>query len=227
MADRDGIQPLSVESDSLGPLPVGHRQGLTAVAILAAISFASSTIVLLYLTVKLIKWHIRTRREYRASRSGCSDRPFAGDGYRDGLPEKPGKRAHPNQFLVLIYNLLLADIHQATAFLLNARWVARDAIDVRSPTCWAQGWFVSTGDLSSSLFITSIAVHTYLTVVWRFKPSQRAVYATVVFLWAFNYVLAIIGPAMTKNGEEYGGFYVRAAAWVRFPVFFAFVKVNG
>jgi len=49
------------------------------------------------------------------------------------------KSRHVNQFVFLIYNLLLADIQQSMAFLLNARWLANDAIVVGTSTCWAQG----------------------------------------------------------------------------------------
>lgn len=59
------------------------------------------------------------------------------------------KGSHPlNQFTVLILCLLVADIQQSLAFLLNVQWVTQDMIDVSSPTCWAQGWFVSTGEHS-------------------------------------------------------------------------------
>jgi len=51
-----------------------------------------------------------------------------------------------NQFVILIMNLLLADIQQSVAFLLNVQWVAHDGVDVKSLTCTAQGWFVSTGN---------------------------------------------------------------------------------
>jgi hypothetical protein len=44
-----------------------------------------------------------------------------------------------NQFIVLIYNLLLADLQQSLAFLLNAQWLAQDGIQVGTTTCWAQG----------------------------------------------------------------------------------------
>jgi G protein-coupled glucose receptor regulating Gpa2 len=55
-----------------------------------------------------------------------------------------------NQFVVLIMNLLFADIHQSLAFLLNVQWVAGNGLDMHSPTCKAQGWLVSVGifDLS-------------------------------------------------------------------------------
>ena len=82
--------------------------------------------------------------------------------------QKP-PRQPPNQFLILILNLLLADMHQGVAFLLNAEWLRRGAITVGTPTCFAQGLFISTGDLASSLFITAIAVHTYFSVILTYQ----------------------------------------------------------
>ncbi|KAK3985121.1 hypothetical protein QBC44DRAFT_164064 [Cladorrhinum sp. PSN332] len=229
MADsNNGNSSLREESDNLIPLPAAHRQGLTGVAVLAGLSFASSLVVLLYLTVKLIRWHVKCWRENRRISQagpggslvdlslGLAERhiiPEQHDGVKQRPAAPPRKKRYPNQFLVLIYNLLLADIHQSGAFLLNAVWVARDGITVRTPACWAQGWLVSTGDLSSSLFITAIAVHTYLSVVRNYTPPQRIVYGTIVGLWFFNYFMALLGLGMTRNGKEDGGFYVRAAAW--------------
>jgi hypothetical protein len=49
------------------------------------------------------------------------------------------KKRPSNQFVFLIANLLFADIQQSLAFLLNAEWVARGAIQVGTTSCWAQG----------------------------------------------------------------------------------------
>jgi hypothetical protein len=57
----------------------------------------------------------------------------------------------PNQFFMLILNLLLADNKQATAFVLNLKWLRIHLIDTECKTCWVQGWFVSVGDLAVSL----------------------------------------------------------------------------
>jgi hypothetical protein len=226
MASDSRHFPLEPVSDDLSPLPAALRQGLAAVAVLAALSFVSSTAVLLYLTVKLARWHLKTWRESRNGTPeaafppvdlslGLAERHFMAENSKTQTSPIRKKKAHPNQFLVLIYNLLLADIHQAASFLLNAVWVARDGIQVRTTTCWAQGWLVQTGDLAGSLFITAIAVHTYLAVVWNYTPPQAAVYAVVVGLWGFNYLLIILGLGITGNGREAGGFFVRAVAWVR------------
>jgi len=52
-----------------------------------------------------------------------------------------GKR--PNQCFILIFNLILADIQQSIAFLLNSSWLAQDGIMAGTSNCWAQGWYVN------------------------------------------------------------------------------------
>ncbi|KAK3323656.1 G protein-coupled glucose receptor regulating Gpa2-domain-containing protein [Cercophora scortea] len=225
MSDHDGHGSLSAESDNLNPLPLAHRQGLTAVSTLAAISFVSTLTVFVFLTYKLIRWHIKTRRD--AGREsldpgvapvdlslGLAQRHFTRHSTIDARGRiATRKPVYPNQFLVLIYNLMLADLHQAAAFLLNAVWIRTDSIKVKTPTCFAQGWLISTGDLASSWFIAAIAIHTYLTVVRHYKPPQWALYSVIVFLWFLDYLFAALGPVTTYNGREWGGFYARADAW--------------
>jgi hypothetical protein len=126
------------------------------------------------------------------------------------------RRAHrspPNQFIILLLNLLLADMHQGVAFFLNVEWLRRDQIHVGNATCFTQGLFVSTGDLASSCFITAIAVHAYLSVVKRIRPSGRVIYGTVAVIWLFVYLISTIPIAVTRNGRSVGGFFVRAGSW--------------
>ncbi|KAI6784714.1 uncharacterized protein J7T54_007807 [Emericellopsis cladophorae] len=123
------------------------------------------------------------------------------------------KRQPPNQFLILIFNLLMADMHQGVAFFLNAEWLRYDEVRVGTPTCFTQGLFVSTGDLASSCFITLIAVHTYLSVVRRYKMPHRLLYIVIAATWLFVYAISVIPVLATANGAHYGGFFVRAGAW--------------
>ncbi|GKT89586.1 integral membrane protein [Colletotrichum tofieldiae] len=148
----------------------------------------------------------------RRRRPGRGD-GSSGDDVLRGQQKEQHKEDAPNQFLMLIYNLLLADIQQSLAFLLNASWLSRNAIVVESTTCWAQGWFISTGDLASSAFITTIAVHTYLSVVRDYKLPTWAFWTMVGSVWFFIYALAVAGIIITNNGAADGGLYVRAAAW--------------
>ncbi|KAK4555289.1 hypothetical protein LTR86_007585 [Recurvomyces mirabilis] len=121
---------------------------------------------------------------------------------------KAKTHARVNQFVVLIFNLVFADIQQSLAFLLNTAWLRADSIDVHSSTCWAQGWFVSTGDLASGVFTLAIALHSYLDIVHDIRLGHKAFLCSVVAAWIFVYACAIIGVAM--HPDDY---YVRAGAW--------------
>ena len=113
-----------------------------------------------------------------------------------------------NQFIILLFNLVLADIQQSIAFLLNVRWVSQNAIIVETSTCWAQGWFVSTGDLGSGIFTLAIAVHAFMDIIFDYRLGKRMFAIAIVALWTFNYVCAIIGLGMHPTD-----FYARAGAW--------------
>lgn len=165
---------------TLHPLPTVLRHGLKPVSIFGFLSFFSSSTLFFYLTYKLIKWRVRGQ---------------AVKGY--------------NQFLLLIYNLVIADIQQSLAFLLTVRWLADDKINVQTSTCWAQGWFVSTGDLASGAWIFAIALHTFFAIVREQKLPYPLFLAAIVGLWLFIYTLAIAGVASHREN-----FYVRAGAWV-------------
>ncbi|KAK2728942.1 integral membrane protein [Colletotrichum kahawae] len=208
-------------SQTLTPLPSVLRHGLTAVSFFGFLSFLTTTALFFVLTYRLVSWYLSPASETPERMAGERN-PDAALAEEMGLPDtvytgsrkkNKTKRDAPNQFLVLIYNLLLADIQQALAFLLNAAWLTKDGIVVETSTCWAQGWFISTGDLASSAFITTIAVHTYLAVVREYKLPTWLFYSMIFFVWFFVYALAVAGVIITNNGADDGGLYVRAAAW--------------
>jgi hypothetical protein len=218
-------------SGSISPLPPVLSHGLGAVAAFGFLSFFSTLGLFIYLTYKLVIWQLRPATE--PSKASPPDSPLSTDFNGFLVPDahlcpqkipvwEPPKetfldrlrRDPPNQFLVLIYNLLLADIQQALAFLLNITWLVRNGVQVGTSVCWAQGWFVSTGDLASSVFISAIGVHTYLGVVRGYRPSSHVFYLTIFALWTFVYGTAILGVIVTQNGLHDGGFYVRAGPWV-------------
>jgi hypothetical protein len=98
--------------------------------------------------------------------------------------------------------------------LINAVWVNTNSLQVGTPVCFLQGWLVSNGDVAGGLFLSAIAIHTYLTVVWNCKPAQWAVQTGTIGIWVFTYFISALGIAITRNGRDGGGFYVRAGAWV-------------
>jgi hypothetical protein len=131
-----------------------------------------------------------------------------------------GKAKQPlNQFAILIFNLVIADIQQSMAFLLEAVWLSKDSITVGTTTCWAQAWFVSTGDLSSGVWCLAIGLHTFASVVLNYRLGTKAFMTTIVFLWAFVYGVSSIPVALHPHN-----IYVRAGAWVsiRMPDYLGF-----
>lgn len=234
MAAGDGYAELNPVSDTLSPLPSSHRDGLIAVSTFGFLSFVSTTALFFYLTYKLAIWQLKQSRIGTGSHghdtttdlsAGLSRGHFdsskpTAQSVEPRLRQTPSSAKKPlNQFLLLIYNLLFAEMHQSMAFLLNSSWAGSNAIVVGTSTCWAQGWFVSVGDLAASCFVSAIAVHTYLTVVKGYRPQQWAVYATIGGIWIFAYALGVVGILITNNGRDGGGLYVRATAWVRTPPF--------
>jgi hypothetical protein len=164
---------------TLDPLPPVLRHGLIAVAFFGLLSLISCVALFTFLTYRLAVWWQR----------GV---------LRDGA----------NQFLILVYNLVLADLQQSLAFSMPLVYLSQNKIEVGTTTCWANGWFVSTGDLASGVFIFAIALHTYFALVRGRRVSNTLFYAVIGCLWVFVYLMAIIGIGMDKK------IYARAVAWV-------------
>jgi hypothetical protein len=62
-----------------------------------------------------------------------------------------------NPVLMLIYNLLFANLLEALAFMVSIVWLIEDEITVPSGTCWAQGWFMQVSKLMSSGMLVLIS----------------------------------------------------------------------
>ncbi|KAK1579340.1 G protein-coupled glucose receptor regulating Gpa2-domain-containing protein [Colletotrichum navitas] len=217
---------------SIRPLPLVLRNGLAVVATMGFLSFFTSLGLLVFLTFKLVSWHNgppKQRKEedqvtkveapttadaklvipnnWLAATEAAAERAAKENWWRRAINEPP------NQFLVLIFNLLLADIQQALAFLLNAKWLTKNSIEVGTKTCWTQGWFVSTGDLASSVFITGIAIHTYVSIVSNKKIPTWIFHTAITIMWTFVYGTGILTVIITGHGKAEAGLYVRAGAW--------------
>lgn len=114
-----------------------------------------------------------------------------------------------NQFVILIFNLLWADVQQSLSFLLNAEWLRLDSIVVENPICFAQGWLVQTGDIGSGVFCLAIGVHTFASVIFDYRLSRRCFLLTVIALWVFVYGVSAIPVGMFGTHT-----YVRSGVWV-------------
>lgn len=120
----------------------------------------------------------------------------------------------PNSFLILIYNLLLGDINQSMAFCFSLVWFKQG--DVKDgAACWAQGWFINTGRLSTAVFFALISLYTFVVLVLGRTPGKVPLYITITCLWAFTYGMTALGIILTRNGKDSGGWYIPLSIWVR------------
>jgi len=167
-------------NESLDPLPTDIRNGMIAMGLFGLLSTISTFTLMAFITYRMIYW----KRYY--------DQPI-----------------HRNQVFVLIYNLLLADFQQALSFLISFHWLAQGKLIGPNAPCFAQGWLIQIGDMSSGLWVLAIAAHTFVNLVAQKQISHQTFVAAVICLWTFCLLLTLIGPILSKDD-----FFVPAGAWV-------------
>lgn len=168
-------------SDGSQELLGSDRTGFIAMGVLALISWVSSVALLSFLTFRFVFW----QRYYK--------RPLA-----------------ENQYVVLIYNLLLVDVQQASAFLICLHWVTKGQVNYPSAACVLQGWWIQIGDPGSGLFVLAIAFHTAGVVLRGRQLEFRNFVICVCGLWAFIILLGLIPVGMFTKDT----FVISEAGWV-------------
>ena len=91
-------------------------------------------------------------------------------------------------------NLLVADFLQALSFLVSFHWIRRDGMFAPTAACFAQGFLLNIGDLTSGFFVVVIALHTFYTAVKGRRLGFHTFLCGVVFVWSLGLLLSIIGP---------------------------------
>ncbi|KAH9828104.1 Pfam:Git3 C [Teratosphaeria destructans] len=155
------------------------RYGLVPLGILGLVSVLSTVAVIGFIGFRFISW----RAHYKSW-----------IGY--------------NQYVVLVLNLLLADLQQSSAFVISFHWIRINAILAPSQACFAQGWLLHSGDVASGFFVLAIALHTFYTAVYGQRIRSLHFALSIVGIWAFAYVLTGLGLGI--HGHTY---FVRAGAW--------------
>ncbi|KAJ5994554.1 hypothetical protein N7451_010278 [Penicillium sp. IBT 35674x] len=163
VGDGDGLIARRWEFQEEDPLKGSDRSLFIAMGVIALCSLGSTLGLLSFLTYRFVYW----QRYYK--------HPLA-----------------KNQYVVLIYNLLLVDLQQAIAFTISLYWVSRGSVHFGEAACYLQGWWIQTGDPGSGLFVLSIALHTGFVVLrGRQLPWNIFVYC-VIALWVFILILGFI-----------------------------------
>ncbi|RMZ72181.1 integral membrane [Pyrenophora seminiperda CCB06] len=165
--------------DSMESLTSVYRAGMIPLAVCAMMSLISVAALLGFITQRMISW----RKHYRQY-----------VGY--------------NQYVILIFNLLIADLQQSIAFSISFHWLRINKIVAPTGACFIQAWFLQIGDVASGFFVLAIGIHTWLGVVKGYKLPYVWFVVAILSIWFFALFLTVLGPAMHQ--ERY---FARAAAW--------------
>ncbi len=162
-----GNQSYWPEPYSLLELPPSLRTGLAVLGTFATISVAALTALISFIIYRLVTWKSHYIR-------------FPGS----------------SQCVILILNLLLADLQQSLALTMSFHWLRLGSILAPSAACTLQGWLLHAGDLSSGFFVLLIALHTYLTTVRDGSIKTRWFFSAIGLVWLLSYALASFGVAI-------------------------------
>jgi hypothetical protein len=168
---------------SMDPMSATFKAGLIPVGLFAMLSLISVSALIGFITWRLISW----RKHYKQY-----------VGY--------------NQYVILIYMLLLADLQQAIAFAISFHWLSLGKILAPTPACFLQAWFLHIGDVASGFFVLTIAIHTWMGVIRGYRMPYRWFVVSIVAIWMAALLLTLVGPAMHGNR-----FFARAGGWVLSP----------
>lgn len=170
-----------------------QKDRFLGVGLVACASVIATTSLLSFLTYRMIFW----RRYYK--------RPLA-----------------ENQYVVLIYNLVLADLQQSLGFLICLVWTSQGKSQYHTAACYLQGWFIQVADPGSGLFILAIAIHTIAVILRGRQLPYRVFCGCIVGLWTFILVLGFIPIGLWGKDS----FVVSEAGWVCAVIHFFFLCAN-
>ncbi|KAI1800075.1 G protein-coupled glucose receptor regulating Gpa2-domain-containing protein [Daldinia bambusicola] len=166
MASNNGIPSEYFEPpNSLLDMQDRVYNGLLAIGTLATISLIFTSVLLSFVSWRMITW-----KSHYSSAVGR------------------------NQSVVLIYQLVLADFLQSLGFLISFHWVAERQIIGPNGACFAQGWLIQLGDVASAFFVLAIAVHTTYQVIISRSLSYRTFLCCVLGIWGLAVVLTSLAP---------------------------------
>ncbi|OJJ47159.1 hypothetical protein ASPZODRAFT_64768 [Penicilliopsis zonata CBS 506.65] len=97
-----------------------------------------------------------------------------------------------NQYVLLIFNLLLADLQQSFAFMICLKWAAEGNVRYGTLACKLQGWWIQVADPGSGLFVLAIALHTGAVVLRGRQLPFNVFVSCIIALWAFIFTLGFI-----------------------------------
>ncbi|KAK0486065.1 hypothetical protein IW261DRAFT_1559495 [Armillaria novae-zelandiae] len=127
---------------------------------------------------------------------------------RSSLDEHLFVRTHIAAYFIC---LLVSDLIQAIASILNAAWVQSSGVHA-GPLCTIQGALKQIADVSTAFWTIAIAVQTFCLLVLDLHLRQFILWMTLVAGWSGIFAVVLAGPA-TLNVHERGPYYGITGYW--------------
>ncbi|KAK0228900.1 hypothetical protein IW262DRAFT_1456114 [Armillaria fumosa] len=100
-------------------------------------------------------------------------------------------------------NLLACDLIQAIGGIMDIRWIAEASV-TEGPFCTTQGIFKQLGDLGVALSTMSIAIHTFLVLVFKCYSQPKVAPLVVALIWTFLGLVIGVSLAVHHRERYYG-----------------------
>jgi len=101
---------------------------------------------------------------------------------------------------IYMLSLFISDLIQALGYTVDVRWVHEGKV-FAGTFCTAQGALQQLGEVGVALATLAIAIHTFVTVIWRKGIHSRAVAFTVVgIIWLF--IALFVGIGIGTHGPD-------------------------
>ncbi|KAK0241524.1 hypothetical protein EDD85DRAFT_403624 [Armillaria nabsnona] len=127
---------------------------------------------------------------------------------RSSLDEHLFVRTHIAAYFIC---LLVSDLIQAIASILNAAWVQSSGVHA-GPLCTIQGALKQIADVSTAFWTLTIAVQTFFLLVLDLHLRQFILWMTLIAGWSGILTVVLAGPA-TLNVHERGPYYGITGYW--------------
>jgi hypothetical protein len=108
-------------------------------------------------------------------------------------------------------SMLIGDVLQAIGSIMNSRW-AHEMMAYAGPYCTAQGAIKQAADISTSIWVLAIGIHTFCQIFLQWTIRPYVLWSTLVFVWSSIITILLVGPA-ALNTENRGPFYGISGFW--------------
>lgn len=121
------------------------------------------------------------------------------------------KTYHRTNIFPYLVSLLVANVMQAIATIMNGRWLEKGAV-YNGGFCTAQGALKNAANNGIALWSFMIAVHVFNLLFLRWRTTRVSMAATLVGGWSAVAMIVLVGPSVIQKSEK-GPYFGVSGFW--------------